>query len=97
MRRMAVLDDEMWGQIEAGMPPVKGPMGRPMRDHRLLLEGAIYRSRTGSCGVISRRSSARGRRSASAITGSRPMGLGTRSPSPTADQLLRRLRGVRPR
>jgi len=44
---MAVLSDEMWAQIEAVLPPVKGAMGRPMRDHRLLVEGAIYRYRTG--------------------------------------------------
>jgi transposase len=47
MTRMAVLDDEMWARIEAVLPPVKGPMGRPMRDHRILIEGAIYRYRTG--------------------------------------------------
>jgi len=44
---MAVLSDEMWAQIKAVLPPVKGAMGRPMRDHRLLVEGAIYRYRTG--------------------------------------------------
>ncbi len=37
----------MWAQIESVLPPVKGAMGRPMRDHRLLVEGAIYRYRTG--------------------------------------------------
>jgi transposase len=47
MTRMAVLSDEMWARIEAALPPVKGPMGRPMRDHRILVEGAIYRYRTG--------------------------------------------------
>ena len=47
MTRMAVLSDEMWAQIEAVLPPAKGAMGRPMRDHRLLVEGAIYRYRTG--------------------------------------------------
>jgi len=47
MTRMAVLSDEMWAQIKAVLPPVKGAMGRPMRDHRLLVEGAIYRYRTG--------------------------------------------------
>jgi transposase len=47
MTRTAVLSDAMWDQIEAVLPPVKGPMGRPMRDHRLLVEGAIYRYRTG--------------------------------------------------
>jgi transposase len=44
---MAVLSDEMWARIEKVLPPVKGPMGRPMRDHRVLVEGAIYRYRTG--------------------------------------------------
>ena len=29
------------------MPPVKGAMGRPMRPHRTLVEGSIYRLRTG--------------------------------------------------
>ena len=42
-----MLSDDMWAQIEAVLPPVKGTMGRPMRDHRLLIEGAIYRYRTG--------------------------------------------------
>ena len=44
---MAVLSDEMWARVEKLLPPVKGPMGRPMRDHRVLVEGAIYRYRTG--------------------------------------------------
>ena len=30
------------------MPPLQGRMGRPMRDHRVLVEGAIWRFRTGS-------------------------------------------------
>jgi transposase len=47
MTRAAVLSDEMWARIEPVLPPVKGAMGRPMRDHRLLVEGAIYRYRTG--------------------------------------------------
>ena len=47
MTRMAVLNDEMWEQIEVVLPPVKESRGRPMRDHRLLLEGAIFRYRTG--------------------------------------------------
>lgn len=29
------------------MPALKGPMGKPMRPHRPLVEGAIYRLRTG--------------------------------------------------
>ena len=47
MTRAGVLSDEMWARIEPVLPPVKGAMGRPMRDHRSLVEGAIYRYRTG--------------------------------------------------
>src|SRR3954454_16096904 len=43
MTRTAVLTDVMWARVE----PVKGAMGRPMRDHRSLVEGAILRFRTG--------------------------------------------------
>ena len=42
-----VLSDAQWARIERLLPPVKGAMGRPMREHRLLVEGAIYRYRTG--------------------------------------------------
>ncbi len=47
MTRAAVLTDEMWARIEPLLPPVKGAMGKPMRPHRPLVEGAIYRYRTG--------------------------------------------------
>lgn len=47
MTRTAVLSHEMWARIEPVLPPVKGAMGRPMRAHRTLVEGAIYRFRTG--------------------------------------------------
>ena len=47
MSRTAVLSDEMWARIEPSLPPVKGAMGRPMRSHRTLIEGSIYRLRTG--------------------------------------------------
>ncbi len=47
MTRTAVLTDDMWARIEPVLPPVKGAMGRPMRGHRLLVEGAIYRFRSG--------------------------------------------------
>ncbi len=46
MTRTAVLTDEMWARIEPLLPPLGG-RGRPLRDHRLLVEGAIYRYRTG--------------------------------------------------
>jgi transposase len=45
MTRTEVLSDEMWARIEPVLPRVKGPMGRPMREHRPLVEGAIYRYR----------------------------------------------------
>ena len=44
---MALLSDEMSARVEPLLPPVKGAMGRPMREHRNLVEGAIYRCRTG--------------------------------------------------
>ena len=47
MTRTALLSDEMWARVEPHLPPVKGAMGRPMREHRDLVEGAIYRYRTG--------------------------------------------------
>jgi transposase len=47
MTRTSVLTDQMWARIEPVLPPVKGAMGRPMVDHRPLVEGAIYRYRTG--------------------------------------------------
>ena len=47
MSRISVLTDEMWARVEPLLPPLKAAMGRPMKDHRLLVEGAIYRARTG--------------------------------------------------
>ena len=47
MTRTEVLTDQMWARIEPVLPALKGAMGRPMREHRPLVEGAIYRYRTG--------------------------------------------------
>ena len=47
MTRKAVLSDEMWARIEPLLPPLKGAMGKTMKPHRPLVEGAIYRYRTG--------------------------------------------------
>ncbi len=41
------MTDEMWARIEPMLPAEKGAMGRPMRPHREVIEGAIYRLRTG--------------------------------------------------
>jgi transposase len=45
--RAAVLSDQAWARIEPLLPPVKKAMGRPSRPHRLVVEGMIYRARTG--------------------------------------------------
>ncbi len=47
MIRSGVLTEEMWARIEPLLPPEKGAMGRPMRPHREVIEGVIYRLRTG--------------------------------------------------
>jgi transposase len=47
MSRESVLSDEVWARIEPLLPPVKGPMGPPFRPHRPVVEGVIYRLRTG--------------------------------------------------
>jgi transposase len=47
MSRTQVLTDEMWARIEPLLPALKGPMGKPMRPHRPLVEGSVFRLRTG--------------------------------------------------
>ena len=47
MSRTAVLTDEMWARVEPLLPPLKGPMGPSFRPHRPILEGMIFRVRTG--------------------------------------------------
>jgi transposase len=37
----------MWARIEPLLPPQKGPMGPPFRPHRPIVEGIVYRVRTG--------------------------------------------------
>ena len=46
MFRGEVLTDEMWARLEPLLPPVKGPMGKPMTPHRPVVEGIVYRYRT---------------------------------------------------
>jgi transposase len=45
--RCDALSDEAWARIKPLLPPEKGLMGRPSRPHRPVVEGMIYRSRTG--------------------------------------------------
>ena len=47
MSRLAVLSDVQWARIEPLMPSSYGQRGRPFRDHRQVVEGIIYRLRTG--------------------------------------------------
>lgn len=47
MSTMPFLTDEQWARIEPLLPPLKGPMGKPMRPHRPVVEGAIYRLKAG--------------------------------------------------
>jgi len=47
MPRTAVLSDAEWARIEPLMPSSDGQRGRPFRDHRQVVEGIIYRLRTG--------------------------------------------------
>ena len=47
MSTRTVLTDAMWARIEPLLPQQKGPMGPPFRAHRPVVEGAIYRLRTG--------------------------------------------------
>ena len=37
----------MWARLEPLLPSVKGPMGPPLRPHRPVVEGIVFRLRTG--------------------------------------------------
>jgi transposase len=45
--RAAVLNDAHWARIENLLPSSDGQRGRPFRDHRQVIEGIVYRFRTG--------------------------------------------------
>ena len=47
MSRSAVLTDAQWARIQTLMPSSVGQRGRPFRDHRQVVEGIVYRFRTG--------------------------------------------------
>lgn len=42
------LTDEQWAALEPHLPPQRPPTGRPARDHRLIVEGILWRLRTGA-------------------------------------------------
>lgn len=45
--RFQVFTDEQWLLLEAILPSSDGLRGRPFRDHRQVIEGIVYRARTG--------------------------------------------------
>src|SRR6187402_2362430 len=47
MSRQRLLSDAQWEQIAPLMPCSDGVKSRPFRDHRQVVEGVIYRFRTG--------------------------------------------------
>ena len=47
MSRTRVLTDSQWELISPLMPSSDGKQGKPFRDHRQVVEGIIYRYRTG--------------------------------------------------
>lgn len=47
MSRDAFLSDAQWEFLEPLLPPQRPVTGRPMRDHRQVIEGIIYRYRCG--------------------------------------------------
>jgi transposase len=47
MSREQVLTEPQWERIEPLMPSSDGQRGRPFRDHRQVVEGILYRLRTG--------------------------------------------------
>lgn len=44
---MQVFSDDMWARIEPLMPAASVKGGRPFRDHRTVVEGIVWRYRTG--------------------------------------------------
>ena len=47
MSRDEAFTDEQWALIEPLLPSSKGKRSRPFRDHRQVLNGIVYRYRTG--------------------------------------------------
>lgn len=45
--RFAVFSDEDWARVEPLLPSNQGRRGRPFGDHRRVVEGIVYRYRTG--------------------------------------------------
>lgn len=48
MVRRHELTDEQWKQLEPFLPPVKRTMGRPSEDHRRIINGILWKLKTGA-------------------------------------------------
>ena len=48
MTRVGVISDELWAAVDALMPSDVGWRGHRFADHRLILEGIVWRFRTGA-------------------------------------------------
>ena len=42
------LSDEQWARLRPHLPPQRPPFGKPNRDHRTVVEGMLWRLRTGA-------------------------------------------------
>jgi len=47
MSRSAVLSDDIWARLAPFLPSTEGLRGRRFRDHRQVIEGIVFRQRTG--------------------------------------------------
>ena len=47
MSRDEVFTEDQWARVEPLLPSSKGKRSRPFRDHRQVLEGIVFRYRTG--------------------------------------------------
>ena len=48
MVRAEAISDELWELVRSELPSRTSLRGRPFADHRLILEGIVWRFRTGS-------------------------------------------------
>ncbi len=48
MRRRHELTDDQWSRLAPLLPPQRPPTGKPNRDHRTIVNGMLWRLRTGA-------------------------------------------------
>ncbi|MDT9662678.1 transposase [Rhodococcus qingshengii] len=69
------ISDDLWAVIDSMFPTPSGRRRRPWNDHRLTLEGIVWRFRTGHRGATSPTTSVRCSRSGNAIAAVRATNL----------------------